>query len=124
MRRDIHSIVGDRIREERKRAGLTMEKLAELAGISTSFIAYIETKGKKASLETIEKIAGALRIPVADLFRTVPGPQKDHVYDAARNFAQLIRDKSRDEIRAALSVAKTTLSTISGTVGKRKSTKK
>ncbi|MDA8131009.1 MAG: helix-turn-helix transcriptional regulator [Elusimicrobia bacterium] len=120
MRKDIHSIVGNRIREERQRAGLTMEKLAELAGISTSFVAYIETKGKKASLETIEKISNALRLPVADLFRTMPAPEKDYIYNAAQSFAQLIRDKSQDEIRAALDVAKTTLNSISGAKGKRK----
>lgn len=124
MRMDIHSVVGGRIREERQRAGLTMEKLAELAGISASFVAYIETRGKKASLETIAKIAGALGIPVADLFRTVPGPRRDRVYDAARNFAQLIRDKSRDEIHAALAVARATLNTLSGASGKRRSAKK
>lgn len=86
--------MGDRIREGRKHAGLTMEKLAELAGISTSFLAYIETKGRKASLATIEKLAEALRIPVARLFETAPGPGKDAVYAATRQFAQLIHDKN------------------------------
>jgi len=119
MRKDIHAVVGGRIREERQRAGLTMEKLAELAGISTSFVAYIETRGKKASLETIEKVANALRIPVADLFRTIPGPNKDYIYNAAQNFAQLIRDRNPDEIYAALNVAKTTLNSIARTKRKR-----
>ena len=124
MRRDIYSILGDRIREERKRVGLTMERLAELAGISTSFLAYIETKGRKASLETIDKIANALRIPVAELFKTMPGPEKDAVYNAAQHFAQLVKDKSRDEIRTALEVAKTTLNGMSKTREKRSGRKK
>jgi len=47
MRKNIYEVVGDRIREERKRAGLTIEQLAESTGISTSFLAYIETKKKK-----------------------------------------------------------------------------
>lgn len=123
MRRDIHSILGDRIREERKRAGLTMEQLAEAAGISTSFLAYIETKGRKASLETIQKLAEALRIPLADLFKTAPAPEKDSIYNAAQTFAQLVRDKSPEEIRAALEVAKTALKGISGVKEKRPSRK-
>ncbi len=118
-RRDIHAVLGERIREERKRSGLTMEKLAELSGISTSFLAYIETKRKKASLETIEKIAAALRLPVADLFKSMPGPKKDLVYDAARAFAHLIRDKRPDEIETALEVAKTALKGMSGTRDRR-----
>lgn len=121
MRKDIHSILGDRIREERKRAGLTMERLAELAGISTSFLAYIELKGRKASLATIEKVANALRLPVADLFKTVPGPENDAVYNATKTFAQLVRDKSPDEIQTALEVAKTTLKGISGVREKQRS---
>ncbi len=106
MQGDIYSILGDRIREERKHAGLTMEKLAELAGISTSFLAYIETKGRKASLETIQKLAEALRLPVAELFKTAPGPGKDIIYAATRQFAQLIRDKNAVETAGILEVAR------------------
>ncbi|MBU2574625.1 MAG: helix-turn-helix domain-containing protein [Elusimicrobia bacterium] len=113
MSRDIYNLLGDRIREERKRAGLTLEKLAELAGISTSFLAYIETKGRKASLKTVEKLAKALRIPIAELFKTIPGPEKDAVHDAAMGFAQLIREKSPAEIKTALEVAKAALKGIS-----------
>ncbi|MDQ7774186.1 MAG: helix-turn-helix transcriptional regulator [Elusimicrobiales bacterium] len=112
-RRDIHAILGDRIRQERKRAALSMERLAELAGISTSFLAYIETKRRKASLETIEKIAAALRIPVAELFTTVPGPRKDSAYDAAQVFVQLIRDKKPGEIETALEIARSALKSMS-----------
>ncbi|MHB0997253.1 MAG: helix-turn-helix domain-containing protein [Elusimicrobiales bacterium] len=112
-RRDIHAVLGERIREERKRAGLTMEKLAELSGISTSFLAYIETKRKKASLETIEKIALALRLPVSDLFRTMPAIHKDAVYDAAQVFVHLIQDKRPEEIETALEVAKSALKSMS-----------
>ncbi|MFA6434414.1 MAG: helix-turn-helix transcriptional regulator [Elusimicrobiales bacterium] len=109
MRSDIHSILGDRIREERKRAGLTIEQLAELAGISTSFLAYIETKGRKASIETIYKLAQALRVAMGELFSAVPGPRKDAMHDAALGFAQLIRDRRPDEIQTVMEVAKAAL---------------
>jgi len=103
---NIYDIVGERVREERKKAGLTIERLAELAQISSSFLAYIETKGRKASLETIQKLAEALRIPVARLFETAPGPIKDTVYEATQQFAQLIRDKTARETSGILEVAK------------------
>ncbi|MEI7481811.1 MAG: helix-turn-helix transcriptional regulator [Elusimicrobiota bacterium] len=106
MSQSIYDIVGERIREERKTAGLTIERLAELAHISSSFLAYIETKGRKASLETIQKLAEALRIPVAKLFETTPGPAKDTIYAATRKFAQLIRDKNVKETSGILEVAK------------------
>jgi len=106
MSKNIYDIVGERIREERKKAGLTIERLAELAQISSSFLAYIETKGRKASLETIQKLAEALRIPVAKLFETAPGPGKDAVYEATQQFAQLILDKNAKETSGILEVAK------------------
>ncbi|MEW5907030.1 MAG: helix-turn-helix transcriptional regulator [Elusimicrobiota bacterium] len=114
-RRDIYAMLGDRIRQERKRAALSMEKLAELAGISTSFLAYIETKRKKASLETVEKIAAALRIPVADLFTAIPAPRRDAAYDAARVFVHLVQDKRPEEIATALEVARSALKSMSAT---------
>jgi transcriptional regulator with XRE-family HTH domain len=104
--KDIYGIVGERVREERKRAKLTIEQLAELADISPSFLAYIETKGRKASLETIQKLAEALRISVAELFRDAPGPKKDATYNATQEFSQLLRDKGEKETKAILAAAR------------------
>ena len=42
------------------KANLTQEKLAELAGISPSFVGHIERGEKKASLETMVHIAAVL----------------------------------------------------------------
>lgn len=107
MTKNIHAIVGERIREERKKANLTIEQLAEMSGISSSFLGYIETKGRKASLETIERVAKALRVQVGDLFRTVQGPKKAAAGDASLRFVYMVRDKSRAEQDAILDVVKT-----------------
>ena len=107
MQKSIYDIVGEKVREERKKAGLTMEQLAELAQISASFLAYIETKGRKASLETIQKLAQALRIPVSRLFEDAPPQEKDAVYAATQKFAQLLRGKSPAETSAILEIART-----------------
>lgn len=107
MQKSIYDVVGEKVREERKKAGLTMEQLAELAQISTSFLAYIETKGRKASLETIQKLAQALRVPVSRLFEDVPPQEKDAVDAATQKFAQLLRGKSPAETAAILEIART-----------------
>lgn len=65
---DLYKRIGQRIRQERNRRRLTIEGLAELAGISTSFLSYIETNRRKASLDTIQRISRALRIPLIQLF--------------------------------------------------------
>jgi transcriptional regulator with XRE-family HTH domain len=106
MGKDIYAVVGARIKVERLRAGLTLEALAEQADISRSFLAYIENNGRKASLETIQRLATALRIPPADLLRDVPGPKHDALHDAAQQFAQLVREKSPDETSAVLDIVR------------------
>ena len=106
MVKDIYTLVGERVREERKKAGLTIEQLSESAGISPSFLAYIETKGRKASLETIHKLAHALRISVADLFRDASEPEKNFIYDGSRKFIQLVRDKNPEEVDAFIAMVK------------------
>ena len=111
MAKDIYAIVGERVREERKRAGLTIEQLADLAGISPSFLAYIETRGRKASLETIQKLAQALRLPLPEFFGD-PVRCHDETDVAAKQFAQLIRDRNAEEKDAILDVVRSVAKTI------------
>ena len=64
--------IGARIREERKKSGLTQEDLADMAGISNNFVSFIETGQKVASIMTLKKIADALKIPMGALFSNIP----------------------------------------------------
>lgn len=52
--------IGRRIREQRISRKYTQEMLAELAGISTSFVGHIERGEKIASLETMARICMVL----------------------------------------------------------------
>lgn len=59
--------MGKTIKRVRKKAGLTQEKLAEQAGLSTSYIGYIEIGHKKPSLKVLNKVASILKVKVKDL---------------------------------------------------------
>jgi transcriptional regulator with XRE-family HTH domain len=48
------------IRQNRKNRGLSQEVLAELAGISRSFLSEVERGSTTPSLDTMQKIADAL----------------------------------------------------------------
>lgn len=74
---DIYEFVGKRIREQRTKTGLTLEELAEASSISTSFLAYIERGKKKASLETIRKLADGLQIQLSVIFSDAPVTKSD-----------------------------------------------
>ena len=53
---------GKRVKQQRNLAQMTQEKLAEKAGISFAFVGHIERGTRKASLETVVKLANALKV--------------------------------------------------------------
>ncbi len=59
---NLYKKLGENIKKYRKEAGLTQEKLAELADISLDFMGKIEVNINKPGLKTVFKIAQALNI--------------------------------------------------------------
>ena len=53
---------GRRVKQQRKLARLTQEKLAEKAGISFAFVGHIERGTRKCSVDTLVKLANALGV--------------------------------------------------------------
>ena len=53
---------GRRVKQQRKAAQLTQEKLAEKAGISFAFVGHIERGTRKCSVDTLIKLCNALNI--------------------------------------------------------------
>ena len=64
--------LGHRIRKCRIEKHLTQEKLAEMAGISLSFLGHIERGTRKASLETIVSLSNSLEISIDYLLGRTP----------------------------------------------------
>lgn len=60
--------IADRIRELRKNAGLTQEKLAEAARIDYKFYQRIESGDRNITLKTLIKISNSLDIKLKDFF--------------------------------------------------------
>lgn len=87
----IYAALAARIRDERKRLGWTLDRLAARAGISTGFLAYLEQNKKKPSLATIDRLAHALGLPIADLFQGPPARRPPGDPLSAR-VASLLRD--------------------------------
>ena len=70
-------MVGERLRELRLEKGYSISELAELAGVSKSYLSYIERDVQKnPSLQFLKKIALTLEIEVEDLLGSSPG--SDH----------------------------------------------
>lgn len=60
--------IGKRIKELRKKRGLSQERLAELVNIEQNSLSYIETGNNFCSAETLEKLITALKIEPEELF--------------------------------------------------------
>ncbi|MCR8978655.1 helix-turn-helix domain-containing protein [Brevibacillus laterosporus] len=59
---------GEELRQLRKEKGFSIRKLSELSGVAHSYLSQVET-GKRGipKVETLEKIAAGLDIPLEDL---------------------------------------------------------
>ena len=56
--------LGLRIRQVRQERKLTQQKLSELANLSTNYVGKIERSASVISIETLVKLANALKMPV------------------------------------------------------------
>ena len=62
-------ILAVNLRVLRAKNDISQESLAFTAGINKSYISQIEASGRAVSVDILDKIAIALKIPVADLLR-------------------------------------------------------
>jgi len=60
---------GEKVREERLKKGLSQEDLVARAGVHRTYIGMIERAEKNITLESIQKIARALDLPLDELMR-------------------------------------------------------
>lgn len=65
---EIKKRFGLRLKELRKKAGLSQEKFSLECGLDRTYIAGIESGKRNVSLENIEKIAQGFKITLSELF--------------------------------------------------------
>jgi transcriptional regulator with XRE-family HTH domain len=62
-------IIGEAIRFQRKKAGLTQEKLAEAVRLNFKYIGEVERGEKIISIEALLRIAKTLKVSIREFFR-------------------------------------------------------
>jgi transcriptional regulator with XRE-family HTH domain len=60
--------LGPRIRALRQARGFTLRELAERAGVTESFLSQVEREVTSPSIASVQRIAGALDLAIAELF--------------------------------------------------------
>ncbi len=96
---------GDTIRRRRERLGLTLEQLAERAGLSPNYIGSIEGGKRDPSLTTVVALAKGLRVPAGELLGSVPQLSPVAI-EAARLFDQLAEEDQEPLLALLRSLAR------------------
>lgn len=65
------SIIGIRIKDSRKKKGLTQEQLAEKMGVSIAYLSKIETGKIHINLERLSEICSILEVTEGDILNGV-----------------------------------------------------
>lgn len=60
---------GRKLRDFRRKAGLSQEELGFRAGLHRTYIGAIERAEQNISVDNIHKLSNALKIPVNELFK-------------------------------------------------------
>jgi len=102
MSKTVREKIGLRIREVRKKQGLTQEGLAEEAGLTGKFIGAIERGENYPSFAKLESIATALECDLRHFFEI------DYMEESSKELGLLIQKRiknlSRDERKYILKI--------------------
>lgn len=104
---DLVVAIGKGIRTNRQRLKLTIEQLAEAAGVDANYLAHVETASKTPSLPLVAKVIDALGIAPAALFAGGGSTSKgDDGDDLERKVRVLVRGLGRDQRQDLIAVLK------------------
>lgn len=98
-----YKALGQRMKQYRKRKGMTQERLAERLDISVSYVSRVERGAVKVSLETLAKIAAVLEVSPADL---LGGMAKNDFNYLNRELAEIVQNMDAEKIRLLTNIAK------------------
>jgi CheY-like chemotaxis protein/plasmid maintenance system antidote protein VapI len=96
---DVKKPFGSSVRSWRNRLGISQEQLAKRAGLHRTYVCDVERGARNVSLESIDKLARALEIPLATLFsyQSSPSPPAaEKIPDEALVDILFVEDDPRD----------------------------
>ena len=97
--------LGKRLKELRLEAGLSQERLAWAADITPAFVGQLERNMKSPTAKTLEKLAGALNLSVAEIFSD-PASLDVEQKAAIRQITYQLKDLSAEEMRCVSGIIK------------------
>ena len=89
--------VGARVRQLRKRLGLTVEQLASRAGVSAGMISQLERGIGNPALESLARLSHALSVPIANLMLAADDDERRVVRAGERRVLEPLDPESERE---------------------------
>ena len=99
--------LGQRIREERLKLGLTQAKMAEDVDISEAYMGQIERGERNLALDTLIRLANRIGASVDYLLKDSIDDSNDNIIN---QFRQLTENRSMEHKQLVIDVVKTILS--------------
>lgn len=97
-----YKLIGDRIKEARKNAGLSQENLAEMIDVTTVYISKVE-RGGQINLKRLSQISIALSVPIEKL---INGTTMENENYLSKEFQELLSQCTKDKQRLIYNIAK------------------
>ena len=89
---DLKTFLGMAIKTQRASLGISQEELAHRAGLHRTYVSDLERGARNPSIESIEKLAGALQVSVSNLFEGVENGSSSRQMEEIL----LVQDNPRD----------------------------
>ena len=111
---EFKQMVGEQVRRNRKSRGMTQERLADLSGLSFSYISDVERGTRNISLESLGKIIEALGIKPSQLFieNSSSTAFLSDTEDKLATLNLLLSDRSAEEVEFIIKVAQEFMNTL------------
>lgn len=95
------SIIGKRLKEARKKKGLTQEQLVEKMGVSIAYLSKVETGKIHINLERLSEICGILDVTEGEILNGVSNNSQKYLHS---EFYELLRKCSPKKQKLAYEI--------------------
>jgi transcriptional regulator with XRE-family HTH domain len=116
----IREILALNLKLNRRKCGLTQEKLAEKAGISSNYLSMVEISKKFPTPEMLDRLAEALEIDTIQLFDVSCTPEERALLHLEKSIIDNINKRQQQVITE---MKKTVINAVKESFEKRKSKK-
>ncbi|MCF0126647.1 MAG: helix-turn-helix transcriptional regulator [Clostridia bacterium] len=98
-----YQVIGERIRNARKKKGMTQERLAELIGVAVGYLSRVERGQSKVNLKRLSDISNALDISISEFITNI-APQNEQYLE--KEFKKILDKCTSEQRKLIYNVAK------------------